>query len=78
MAANYETAPLQNNADRIFEVYVRVYSQRLGHSFPTPAPELAETSEAHWRSLDASPEYAPADCDLRFVQNRVDTDISGL
>lgn len=77
MAANYETAPPPNSADRIFEAYFHRYSQRPGQSSSTPALELAETSAAHWRSSDASPDLGPADSVLRFVQDRADIDISG-
>lgn len=77
MGANYETTPPSDSANRIFEAYFYGHRQRPHQSFTTPAPELAEPSEADWRSSDTSPGFGRTDSALWFVQDRADIDISG-
>ncbi|AUQ56374.1 MULTISPECIES: hypothetical protein [Phaeobacter] len=75
MGASYETAPLPNSVDRIFEALFQNNSTGPRQSFP--ARDTADPITAAWRTPEA-PEYlVPADQALRLVQDRADINISG-
>lgn len=79
MAASYETVPPSGGANRIFEAIFQTKGDRPRQSFPAlDVDELANSTEALWRSPDASTGFGPTDRALRFVQDRADIDISGL
>ena len=75
MGASFETAPVPNSADRIFEAYFQNNSTGPRQSFP--ARDTADPIAAAWRIPKAPSDLVLADWALRLVQDRADIDISG-
>ncbi|MGK7664559.1 MULTISPECIES: hypothetical protein [unclassified Marinovum] len=75
MGASFETAPVPDSADRIFEAFIQYNSTESRQSFL--ARDTADPIEVAWRMPDATDYLVPADQSLRLIQDRADIDISG-